>query len=230
MKTTKEKLIFLFISILFVLFSFSPTLFELSQKEKVPPDREFTLDHNYVFDFNFYISRIREGAQGNWLVSEKYFHKPHPSSLFQAVYLYLGKVGTILGLDPVSTYHISRIVFGLGLLMSILVVVRKFFSFKKTLAIFLLVVTGGSFPIITSATGGINFFGTRAATYMGWWSSQDSLQRITYIPHVLVGQIFLLWLIFFLARTLSLKKSIGIGILGFIGGIIFPPALVILFN
>ena len=208
-------------------------------KKNIPENREFTLDHNYVFDFNFYLSRIREGQERRWLVSEKYYHKEHLPSLFQILYLYMGKLGGLFGLDPTTIYHGARIIFGLVLLISILTILGNLWDKKKTILIFLLVATGGSWPILVKVTEGISVLGYRCATYMGWWSSQDSLQRITYIPHVLVGQILLLWFIKCHSEELATKNPVGIktawlrmtalGILGVISGIIFPPALIILY-
>ncbi|MCJ7740323.1 hypothetical protein MUP32_03315 [Candidatus Microgenomates bacterium] len=190
------KKVILILSFLFVLVSFSPSLFEIIHQKDIPPDRVFTLEHNYLFDFNFYVSRIREGLpaqagqENRWQVTEKYYNQPHSGSLFQVVYLYLGKMGGVFGLDPVTIYHLSRIIFGFLLLWLIGKYVGNFFW---PLVAFLLIVTSGSWPILVKAglpaqAGNL----PRFATYMGWWSAIDSLQRITFLPHVLIGQIFLL--------------------------------------
>jgi len=239
------KKVILILSFLFVLLSFSPSLFEIIHQKDIPPDRVFTLEHNYLFDFNFYVSRIREGLpaqvgqENRWQVTEKYYNQPHSGSLFQVVYLYLGKMGGVFGLDPVTIYHLSRIIFGFLLLWLIGKYVGNFFW---PLVAFLLIVTSGSWPILVRA-GNL----PRFATYMGWWSAIDSLQRITFLPHVLIGQIFLILFIreFGKSRLVSPKGglvsparfagvsarrvggSLKYGLMGFVSGIIFPPTIII---
>ena len=80
----------------FVLFSLVPTGYELLRKNDLHPDRQFELVHNYYTDYNFYLSRIRQGIEGNPLVHEKYTSEPHSGSLFQIVYLAMGWVGDFL--------------------------------------------------------------------------------------------------------------------------------------
>lgn len=215
------KKVILILSFLFVLLSFSPSLFEIIHQKDIPPDRVFTLEHNYLFDFNFYVSRIREGQEGRFQVVEKYYNQPHSGSLFQVVYLYLGKMGGVLGLDPVTIYHLSRIIFGFLLLWLIGKYVGNFFW---PLVAFLLIVTSGSWPILVKAGDVLRF-----ATYMGWWSAVDSLQRITFLPHVLIGQIFLLLFIWEFGhhRSFKLTRSLLFGVSGFVSGIIFPPTIII---
>src|SRR3989338_3090785 len=97
----------LFLSCLFfVLLSFVPTFYEYYSRNKIPPERFFVLEHNYNFDYNFYLSRIRQGIEGKWLVREKYYNQPHKSSLFQIIYVYLGKFGGLLGFGPIAIYQI----------------------------------------------------------------------------------------------------------------------------
>ena len=84
MDKSKQINLILFISaVAFTLFSMFPSFFELATREKLPPHRYFTLEHNYLFDYNFYLSRIRQGMEGEWLVTEKYFNRKHQESLFQ---------------------------------------------------------------------------------------------------------------------------------------------------
>lgn len=212
--------------IVFVLFSFSPTVYEFYHARNLPKERAFELVHNYVFDYNFYLSRIREGQEGRILVVEKYYNQPHKGSLLQILYPLMGKIGMIAGFSPVVVYHGARVVFGLILLLLTAWYVRTFFVGIWALVGFLFVVTLGSWPILVKLGGSFRF-----ATYMGWWSVIDSLQRITFIPHVLVGQIFLLFLIAKLGRTVQSKNPlhwVRLGIIGCIAGIIFPPSLIVL--
>ena len=212
----------------FVLLSFIPTFYEYFSRNKIPPERYFVLEHNYNFDYNFYLSRIRQGIEGKRLVTEKYYNKPHNASLFQAVYLYLGKIGGLAGLTPTAIYQLSRFIFGFLLLWTIILFGKLFFKDRnKLLLFFLLTVTAGSWPVLVRAGGFPRF-----ATYMGWWSVIDSLQRITIMPHILIGQMLMVLLITKLADVsrMTYKSAMIYGILGLSGGIIFPPMLIILFT
>jgi len=220
------RLVIILLSVFFVLFSFSPTLVEISQRHLVPQNRVFLLEHNYLFDYNFYLSRIREGYEGRWQVTEKYYNQPHPPSLMQVVYLYLGKVGVFLQITPTDVYNLSRIFFGFLLLLATGIYCLKVLPGRWGLVAFVLVVTAGSWPIPMTINGSPRF-----GTYMGWWSVIDSLQRITHLPHVLIGQLMFLWCI----KTFSQSTQRGLkrilwGIIGFAAGIIFPPTLVVLYT
>lgn len=222
-----RKIILIILSVLFVIFSFLPSLYEIKVKNVLPANRAFVLEHNYMFDFNFYLSRIREGQEGRFLVVEKYFNEPHNGSLLQIIYLFMGKMGGILGLMPTFIYHMARLILGFIMLFLISQYIQKLFDFNWSIIAFLLVVTSGSYPALIF----VNEI-PRFATYMGWWSAIDSLQRITFIPHIIAGQIGLLLFIWrFGERNTvgTLFHLICWGVGGFVIGIIFPPTLVILY-
>ena len=229
------KIVFVILSLLFVLFSFTPSLYEIYFARELPPERKFVLDHNYMFDYNFYLSRIRQGQERRWTVVEKYYNKPHQGSIFQIFYLYLGKIGGLLKLSSPFIYHLSRLLLGFILILAIGKLAISLLPGKWGLVAFLLIVTAGSWPIPMSLASGIRF-----GTHMGWWSVIDSLQRITFIPHILFGQMFILILIWrysssgFPTPGVSLPHTPGVywvawGILGFIVGIVFPPTLFVVY-
>lgn len=214
------------LSLIFVILSFSPSLYEIYRSNKIPSVRTFTLEHNYLFDYNFYLSRIRQGIEGKWLVVEKYYNREHNGSLFQILYLGLGKIGGIIRLSPPIIYHLSRIVFGFIFLVITGLYLIKLFPGWWSIVAFLLTVTAGSWPILIKI--GENY---RFATYMGWWSAVDSLQRITFIPHVLFGQIFLLLFVWYYSSRLPhyLYWIVG-GLVGLLVGIVFPPSLIVVYT
>ena len=222
----KTNILIIFLSIFFVLFSFIPNFYEYQMRDKIPKDRYFTLEHNYNFDYNFYLSRIKEGSEGRWLVTEKYYNHPHNASLFQIIYLYLGKTGSLFGLSETAIYHFSRMIFGLILLLAVARFGRNFFQEKGLILFFMLSVTAGSWPILVRAG---DFW--RFATYYGNWSVIDSLSRITIMPHILVGQIFLVLLVIKLSsdKNLTFAQTFLWGSVSLFAGILFPPTLIIIF-
>ncbi len=226
-----RKTLFL-LAALFAIFSFSPSIYEISRKDAIPKERYFVLEHNYLFDYNFYLSRIQEGLSGRWTVVEKYYNQPHQGSLFQIFYLLLGEAGRVFNFTPPVIYHGARLIFGFLFLAAVGYYISTLFTGYSQVVTFLLVVTSGSWPILVKAG---NFW--RFATYMGWWSVVDSLQRITFLPHVLFGQLFILVFILVFGRhSLKLPKSLKLlqwiawGLVGFVAGIIFPPTVIVLYG
>lgn len=216
----------------FVLFSLVPMFYELSRQNDLRPERQFELVHNYYTDYNFYLSRIRQGVEGNLLVHEKYTSEPHSGSLFQIVYLAMGWVGDFLTVPwdrPGDIYHVARVVFAFAVLALIAEFVRdtlgKLTSIWWTLIGFLLAVTASTWPKLVLAFDGWRFGG-----YMPWYSVMDSLQRITFLPHILIGQALMIFLIIAVSSRKTLARAGNWIFLGFLAcalGIIYPPGLVV---
>lgn len=92
---------------------------------------------------------------------------------------------------------------------------------------FLLAVTASTWPKLLFYNGGWRFGG-----YMPWWSVMDSLQRITFIPHLLAGQSLIIALLLMLTNEAAMRRGgswVFTGLLGFSLGIIFPPGLLFIF-
>src|SRR3989338_3625079 len=121
--------IFAILIIFFLGFSYYPTLFELSQKDKLlAKGRDFILEHNYYWpDFNLYLSKIKQGYEGRYLAVEKYTSEPHRGSLIQIFYLSLGWLGRFLNLSPNNAYQLGRLFLSPLLLLLIVLFARRFF-------------------------------------------------------------------------------------------------------
>jgi hypothetical protein len=216
--------------IFFLLFSFSPTLFELSKSNNLTDkSREFILEHNYYWpDFNLYLSKIRQGWEGRWTALERYTSEPHQGSFIQIFYVWLGHLGRTFGLDPNYSYQLGRLILSPLLLIIIAAIALKLFqkSFWPILA-FVITLVSDSFPQIISQSNGPIIIDR----FMGWWSNIDALQRITFIPHILAGQVlsfFLLYHLTFNIKHLTSYKFIFFIILGNLTGLFFPPSLMTL--
>jgi len=225
-----------FVIIAFVLFSLAPSAYELSRAHTLQSNRQFELVHNFPTDYNFYLSRIRMGLEGKWTVHEVYTTEQHNGSFIHEFYLLLGKVGAwvrVPSYRPADVYHVARIVLALALLFAIAAWCKR--SFEKvvhantwTMIGFLLVVTASSWPKLVMMEGVPRFGG-----YMAWWSVMDSLQRITFIPHLLAGQALMLVIVLAFVSKMGMKQhsvNIFLGILGFILGMIFPPGLIFVYT
>lgn len=229
----------------FVFFSLAPTIYELANRDRVLPERTFELIHNFYTDYNFYLSRIRQGLEGHLLVREKYTSEPHAGSLIHSFYALMGLLGSWVKVPwgrPGDVYQVSRVVLGALLLAMIAEFIKKSFSFHTRprssplqlpvstifwpLLAFLLAVTASSWPIPVNWQGSWRFGG-----YMSWWSVMDNLQRITFIPHILAGQVLIVFWLMALTDSRVLQRPSNwffLGVLGFSLGIIFPPGLTFL--
>lgn len=242
-----KKYLFPLFIIGFVLFSLAPSIYELSRSGDLQPNREFELIHNFPTDYNFYLSRIREGLEGRWIVTEKYTSEPHAGSYIHELYLLMGKAGAWARVPwgrAGDIYHVARIVLAFALLISISEFCKR--SFVKAqhsfwvFTAFLFAVTASSWPKFVAVVGGSivpvtsdTIQNLRFGGYMAWWSVMDSLQRITFIPHLLAGQVLITILILLVTQgSLLHTKStpIFVGILAFILGMVFPPGLIFVYT
>ena len=232
----------------FVLFSLAPTLYELSRAWELKPERTFELVHNFPTDYNFYLSRIREGLEGRWTVVEKYTSEPHTGGFIHGFYLLLGRIGRMSGVPlgrESDVYHVARVVLGVALLVAVAEFCKKIWEDKGHMGYwgiiaFLLAVTASSWPklvavvdtkVVSATLENITHW--RLGGYMSWWSVMDSLQRITFIPHILAGQVLIVILVLLLTSPSTLTSGINIlfmGILGFVLGLVFPPGLLFVYT
>lgn len=221
----------------FTLVGFSPTMYEWSIKDKTKPIRFFELVHNFPTDYNFYLSRIRQGKEGAWLAREKYTSEPHDPSLLQILYVVIGRVADWSHVQTPYlwfAYHTMRVFFGVFLLYLLWKFVEWHTDgFKTQIFTYILVITASTWPKLEMVAGYPRFGG-----YMPWWTQIDSLQRLLFLPHVLVGQALLLFIAWVLAggfisringRVVHPGNYIFLGIVGVLLGIIFPPVLFFLY-
>lgn len=217
----------------FLACSLAPTFYEFFRQNDLYTNRQFELVHNYFTDYNFYLSRIRQGREGARTVTEKYTSESHSGSFIHIMYLYMGKIGARVGV-PIeridAMYHTARIVLAATLLFLIAYAAKKAFEKQGIVwqvMTFFLAVTASSWPILVFHKGEWRFGG-----YMPWWSIMDSLQRITFIPHMLAGQALIVMLLLSLSDRTVMKKPynwVFLGFMAFLLGIVFPPGLVFAF-
>jgi len=221
----------------FVLSSLAPSVYELSRKDMLQTDRQFELVHNFPTDYNFYLSRIREGLEGRVTVTEKYTSEPHTGSLIHEMYLLMGRAGRFARVPyhrAGDVYHVARIVLAITLLGLIAAFSMKSFAgigrasaYMTGLTAFVLAVTASSWPKLVEV-GGVWRFGG----YMAWWSVMDSLQRITFIPHLLAGQALIVFLILSVTSVSVVTNAaltMMLGLSALVLGMIFPPGLLFVY-
>lgn len=234
--------IFPLLILVFAVFSMAPSLYELSRAGNIQPDRHFELVHNYYTDYNFYLSRIREGIEGRWTVVEKYTSEPHGGSFIHEMYILMGQTARLSRVPPAlagDVYQVARVVLAITLLSLLAAFCKKSMQ-GWAIPAFLFAVTASSWPTVVAvvntnvvAASLENIGMWRFGGYMSWWSVMDSLQRITFIPHLLAGQALLIFLVMTVTDRAVMKNQravVFLGLIAFILGMVLPPALVFLYG
>ena len=234
--------IVLAVILFFVLFSMTPTFYEWNARSRIKPERFFELVHNFPTDYNLYLSRIREGREGAWLATEKYTSEPHAPSLLQVMYVLIGRLADYSHIQTPYVwfaYHVARVFFSALLMWVIWLVARWAFAdkgFYWQFIAFLLVVTQSTWPKFELVQAV-----PRLGGWMPWYTMADSMQRTTFMPHVMFAQtllVFVLWVLSggFLTRgpakqdLASPGNYVFLGIVGLVLGIIFPPGLLFVYG
>lgn len=229
------------IIVFLILFSFAPTMYEWNARGRTKPDRFFELVHNFPTDYNLYLSKIRQGKEGSWLAKEKYTSEPHSGSLSQILYVIIGRLADYAHIQTPYVwfaYHVSRLFFSGVFLWSIWKLsewLMRSAGFGYQLLMFLLIALQSTWPKFETVLGV-----PRLGGWMPWYTQADSLQRTTFMPHVLFAQalmIFIFWVfstIQFGTGGFITKKHPGnavfLGVVGLILGVIFPPGLTFVYG
>lgn len=92
-----------------------------------PPETVYLGTIHYYQDYFFYINHFFQGAHGAWLTANRYTSEVTPSSIFYWTNVFTGKLGGLIGLSPIASYHVSLLVLTvLTILTMYLLLVRMF--------------------------------------------------------------------------------------------------------
>jgi len=158
-----------------------------------------------VEDCYSYLAKMRQGAEGTWLFHIAYTPEPHPGTFFFPFHLLLGKAAALLpGGDltarMVWVYHGARVIFGLGLLLT---VYRFLALFTRRVAVrrlaWLMVTFGGGLGWLSVALGQSNWLGSMPLDFI---LPEGFTFLVLYaLPHIALARTLLLWGILFLLRA-----------------------------
>ncbi len=171
----------LIIGFIFLGLSLAPLFYEANLQKKLPPNRVMILgEPQYPYDYNVYLSKIRQGKEGRWTIIDKYTNQVNQKGVFlQMFYLLQGKAAKLLNLAPAPTYHLTNILTAFAWILTIITANIFFLKQKKYfLPGILLSFLASSFPLVFDMYG--RFW---IGHFMGWWQEMDVLKRISYIPH-----------------------------------------------
>lgn len=208
--------------------SFIPNFYEISVSNLVASDRTLVAgEHIYTYDYNVYISKIRQGQEGRISVVDKYDNHPEQKGVFlQMFYLTSGKITKIFNVSPTATYHLLRIV--MSVLWISTIIFLNIYFLKKIPLINLGVVFSlltASFPVF------YRFEGQRWVTfYMNWWQELDIMKRISFLPHDVFNYISIAVLSVLLSQTTKNKGGKylpGICLLLFVSVFVQPSSAIL---
>ena len=197
-----------------------------------------------VEDGYAYLAHMREGANGAWLFTLPYTPEPHSPRLFYLFHLLLGKLAVLLPTNDLTTrmvwvYHGARVVFGLGLLLT---VYRFLAAFTERVAVrrlaWLMVTFGGGLGWLLVALGQPGWLGSMPLDFI---LPEGFTFLVLYgFPHIalartlfLSGFLLLLkaWgkrpksasrLTFDVSPITSLRQAAMVGLLWLLMGLIVP--------
>ena len=201
--------------------SFIPTIYYVAI---APPTTIFPLIHNNHPDYYYYLSLMRQGLEGRWLVTSRFTPETFPPRLAQSFFVLLGQISKITSIDLPMIYTLSRLIFGLALGLSIYFLIALFD--KKTtvrIAGMIFALFGSGFWFIKN--GEINRF-------MSFWTGFDARERVSFLPHHLLAAAAIVVSIIFLSLLVNTKEKnylVLACLTGFVGACANPISLSNLF-
>ncbi|MFA6532942.1 MAG: hypothetical protein WCT22_03010 [Patescibacteria group bacterium] len=200
----KKYLIFIF-AYFFLFLSFIPNFYEISVSNLVAPDRTMVQgEHIYTYDYNVYISKIRQGQEGRMSIVDKYDNHPEQKGVFlQMFYLTSGKITKIFNISPTATYQLLRIIMSV-FWISTIIFLNIYFLRKNSL-----INLGVIFSLLTASFPVFYRFENQwwMTFYMNWWQELDVMKRISFIPHDTFNYISMSALTILLSLTAKNKSN-----------------------
>lgn len=208
--TAEKTSIFLF-SFIILLLSFSPLIYNIYI---TPPGTYFPLIHNHLLDYHLYLHYMRQAYEGSWLIVSRYTPEDFPARFAYPVYLFLGKFARLTSLSLPITYTLSRLAGGillLGLIYKLTKLIYPASKAQRVLAFFLVLFGGGFWTISQSGQGfAIN-------TMLSYWTENDVVGRLTYVPHHLMAKVIMLSSFLLLTKALKQKSFKLLAASSFVG-------------
>lgn len=190
-----------------------------------PAGKTYTLLHNHLTDYYYYLSLMRQGFEGNWLLTTRMTPETFQPVFAQTFFALLGNLARVFHVSLPVTYLVSRIVTGVILMLVVLLLVRKIFK-NRYYRIFacLMVFFSTGFWTVSSVSGKLS-----VNQFLTFWTRMDPILRTTYLPHHVISTALGILSIVLLSEALErsdLKKVIPAGICGFLAGFIYFASMI----
>lgn len=175
-------------------------------------------------DGNSYLAKMRQGARGEWLFHLPFTTEPHSGAWLYTFHLLLGKVAAVLGFSFQLTYHLARLILGLGLLATIYAFVSHFVVDVATRRLaWLLTAIGSGLGWLLTLFGGTQWLGSLP---LDFWVPEAYVFLVLYsLPHLALAETALLWTLLLLLEAFhhsSLRRAIAAGLCALVMTIIVP--------
>lgn len=153
---------------------------------KRPPNTIYIGITHWYEDYFYYLSQLKQGAMGNWLVVNKFTTEPIPASLNWFVDLFIGKVGHFFGLEPWQAFAGSAFLLSIGYILLMYWVINKLFAQSPLarIATLLIALTSNGFYKI-------DMIGATAKIipYEYFYNYTSSFNRLGGVPHLMLQSI-----------------------------------------
>ncbi len=194
-----------------------------------PAGKTYTLLHNHLTDYYYYLSLMHQGFEGNWLLTSRVTSENFQPVFAQTFFALLGNLARVFHVSLTATYFISRIAFGGILMLAVLFLVRKIFR-NKYYRIFacLMVFFSTGFWAVSITNGKFIIH-----QFLTFWTRMDPMLRTTYLPHHVFSTALGILSVVFLSEALErsdLKKVIVAGLCGFLAGFIYFASMINIFG
>lgn len=153
---------------------------------KRPPNTMYIGITHWYEDYFYYLSQLKQGAMGNWLVSNKFTTEPVPPSLNWFVNLFIGKIGHLVGLEPWQTFAVSAFSFSIIYLFLMYWVIKKLFphsAFMRLSALTIAIVSNGFYKV--DMTGAA----VKIIPYEYFYNYTSAFNRLGGVPHLILQNI-----------------------------------------
>jgi hypothetical protein len=176
-------------SLLVILFASLPTLYAWSLADG---EHVFTGFVYNTEDGNSYIAKMRLGARGAWLFHLFYTPEEHKGALVFTFHMLLGKLAAGVGISLVLAYHLARVLFGLGLLLTVYAFMARFTSEVAVRRVaWALVALGSGLGWLLTVLGATQWLG---ALPLDFWVPEAYAFLVLYnLPHLALAEALLLW-------------------------------------
>src|SRR3989344_1421660 len=166
-----------------VLLSILPDLHHL---RIASPGSTYPLLHNYVHDYYGYLSEMKDGYDGKWLVSYRGTIEHNRPIFIYTFFIILGKLARVIGVSLPFAYFLARIILGIGLLFVCLWLINKIFNtfLLRFSALFMVALSTGFWTLGNEK----NIF--QVNQFLEFWTHYDPINRTTFLPHHLLSHMF----------------------------------------
>lgn len=189
-----------------------------------PDNRVYTGMQGYSDDHVGYVSYIKEGIYGRNTFIIRTILQPQTQTTIHLSYIWMGKIGKLLGLDAPATYYFFQVILG---------VVFAVFTYRLFLvglgkayalvALFMALSVSSVGWFVRSPAGEFVY---RTITSLGFTDRVSA--RLVNRPHYLIGAVLFEFIILILLRPGTGKSGLLAIIAGFILGLVHPTIAIIL--